>query len=100
MIASASRLLRFDFLLFVAGDATNSAQALANLCAMCQEHAADRYEIQVVDVFVDPERALAESVFMTPTLIKLAPPPVRRVVGALSDKQRMLDVLGLGAPCA
>jgi circadian clock protein KaiB len=95
MNAGASNPLRFDFRLFVAGDATNSAQALANLRAMCQEHAADRYAIEVVDVFVDPERALAGSVFMTPTLIKLAPPPIRRVVGTLADTQKMLEVLGL-----
>lgn len=95
MSTDASNLPHFDFRLFVAGDATNSALALANLRAMCQEHAADRYEIEVVDVFVDPERALAGSVFLTPTLIKLAPPPVRRIVGTLTDTQRMLDVLGL-----
>ncbi len=97
MNTDASNLLRFDFRLFVAGDATNSAQALANLRAMCQEHAPDRHDIEVVDVFVDPERALAGSVFMTPTLIKLAPLPVRRVVGTLADTQKMLDVLGLGS---
>jgi len=94
---ASDSLPRFDFQLFVAGDATNSAQALANLRAMCQQYAANRYEIEVVDVFVDPERALAGSVFMTPTLIKRAPPPVRRVVGTLADTQRMLDVLGLRA---
>jgi circadian clock protein KaiB len=100
MNAGAKNPLRFDFRLFVAGDATNSALALANLRAMCQEHAADCHDIEVVDVFVDPERALAGSVFMTPTLIKLAPPPIRRVVGTLADTQRMLDVLGLRPPRA
>lgn len=90
-----SRPARFKFRLYVAGDAPNSVQALANLTALCLAHLPDRHEIEVVDVFREPERALADSVFMTPTLLRLAPSPVRSVVGTLSQTQPVLQALGL-----
>lgn len=85
----------FKFRLYVAGDALNSAQALTNLGALCRVHLPDRHEIEIVDVFREPKRALADGIFMTPTLVKLGPPPVRRIVGALSQTQSVLQALGL-----
>ncbi len=85
----------FKFRLYVAGDRPNSTQALANLNAFCREHLADRYEIEVVDVFQEPKRALAESVFLTPTVVLLEPPPERRIVGTLSHTLNLLLALGL-----
>ncbi len=90
-----SRRAKFKFRLYVAGDAPNSAQAIANLAAFCRAHLLDRYEIEVVDVFREPKRALAEGIFMTPTLVVLTPPPVRRIVGTLSHTQTVLLALGL-----
>ena len=90
-----TRGVMFRFRLYVAGDAQKSAQALVNLNALCREHLPDRHDIEVVDVFREPERALAEGIFMTPTLIKLAPSPVRRIVGTLSRTQPVLRALGL-----
>lgn len=85
----------FKFRLYVAGDALNSTQALTNLAALCRAHLPDRHEIEVVDVFKNPQRALADGIFMTPTLIKLAPSPARRIVGTLSQTQTVLQALGL-----
>ena len=85
----------FKFRLYVAGDALNSAQALASLGALCRAHLAGRHEIEVVDVFREPKRALADGIFMTPTLVKLAPSPIRRIVGTLSRTQPVLQALGL-----
>jgi len=90
-----SRRAKFKFRLYVAGDAPNSAQAIANLAAFCRAHLPGGYEIEVVDVFRAPKRALAEGIFMTPTLVVLTPPPVRRIVGALSHTQTVLLALGL-----
>lgn len=90
-----SRLARFKFRLYVAGDALNSAQALANLTALCRSRMADGYELEVVDVFREPQRAMADGVFMTPTLVKLAPSPRRRIVGTLSQTGSVLETLGL-----
>jgi len=90
----------FKFRLYVAGDALNSAQARTNLAAICRTHLLDRYEVDIVDVFREPKRALADRVFMTPTLIKLTPAPARRVVGTLSQVPIVLQALGLEARAA
>lgn len=90
-----SRSAQFKFRLYVAGDAPNSTQAITNLAAFCRAHLADRYEMEIVDVFRAPKRALAESILMTPTLGALTPPPVRKIVGTLSQTQIMLQALGL-----
>lgn len=85
----------FKFRLYVAGDAPNSAQAVANLTTLCRKHLLDRHEIDVVDVFREPKRALEDGIFMTPTLVKLAPSPALRIVGTLSETQTVLQALGL-----
>jgi circadian clock protein KaiB len=90
-----SRTAVFKFRLYIAGNALNSNKAAANLAALCETHLAGRHEIEVVDVFREPKRALADAIFMTPTLIKLAPAPVRRIVGTLGQTQSVLQALGL-----
>jgi circadian clock protein KaiB len=86
---------RFRFRLYIAGHAPNSAQALSNLHALCAAHLVDRHDIEVVDVFREPARALADSVFMTPTLLRLAPAPALKIVGTLSQSRPVLLALGL-----
>jgi circadian clock protein KaiB len=86
---------KFKFVLYVADDTQNSALAVANLTALCREHLPGRHAIEVVDVFKEPVRALADRIFMTPTLIKIAPLPVRRIVGTLSQPEKVLQALGL-----
>jgi circadian clock protein KaiB len=83
------------FRLYVADHTMNSAQATANLQALCQTHLPNRHEIEIVDVFKEPQRAILEGIRMTPTLLRLAPLPVRRIVGTLIDTQRVLETLGL-----
>lgn len=86
----------FKFRLYIAGDAANSVAAVANLNAMCLEHLIGRFEIEIVDVFLQPDRALADGVFLTPTLVKLAPAPVRRIVGSLAQVAPILQAIGIG----
>ncbi len=95
-----SRRIIFKFRLYVAADTLNSTQATANLRELCQTHLAGRHEIEVVDVFREPQRALAEGIRMTPTLLKLAPSPTQRIVGTLGQKRRVLEALGLDAGAA
>jgi circadian clock protein KaiB len=90
-----NRRSHFKFRLYVAGDTQNSAQATANLTAICQAHLLGHYEIEIVDVFREPKRALADGIFLTPTLVKLAPSPVRKIVGTLSQTQTVLEALEL-----
>lgn len=93
-----SRPATFKLRLYVAGDALNSVQAITNLNALCLAHLRDCCEIDIVDVFREPKRALADGIFLTPTLVKLAPAPQRRIVGSLSHAQTVLQALGLTEP--
>ena len=88
----------YKFRLYVAGGTRNSVQAMANLNALCRAHLPDRHGIEIVDVFRDPKRALADGILMTPTLVKLAPSPARKIIGTLSQTQTVLSALGLEIP--
>lgn len=81
--------------LYVAGSAPNSVQAIANLEAICQQHLKGNHRLEIVDVLEQPLRALADGVIVTPSLIKMSPPPAAQVVGNLSDRSKVLLALGL-----
>ncbi len=85
----------FKFRIYIAGDTPNSLLALANLTTLCQKYLPERYGIEIVDVFREPLRALADGILMTPTLFKLEPSPRQRVIGTLSQTQLVLQILGL-----
>jgi circadian clock protein KaiB len=96
MKPAASRRAKYKFRLYVAGDAPNSVQAVANLTALCRAYLANRHDIEVVNVFREPKRALADGILMTPTLVKLAPRPApQRIVGTLSQTAPLMQALGL-----
>lgn len=86
---------QFKFRLYVAGDGPHSIEAIANLHALCREHLPERHEIDVVDVLSEPQRALTDGVMLTPLLVKLSPPPVRKIMGTLSQRNSVLLALGL-----
>jgi len=88
----------FSFRLYVAGDGQNSVRAMANLTALCDAQLPGRHEIEVVDVFGYPDRALVDRIVMTPTVIRVQPGPIRRVVGTLQATDDVAAALGLGAP--
>lgn len=89
----------FAFRLYVAGDGQNSVRAIANLTALCEARLAGRHRIEIVDVFGHPERALADRIVMTPTLMRVEPAPIRRVVGTLQASEDVVSALGLaGVP--
>jgi len=85
----------FKFRLYTTGDTQNSTEARVNLAAICRHHLPGQYEIEIVDVLKDPQRALADGIFMTPTLVKLAPSPKQRIVGTLSETEMVSQALGL-----
>ena len=90
-----SRRATFRFRLYIAGNTHNSDQALSNLKALCLAYLPDRHDIEVIDITSQPDRALVDGIFMTPTLIKLAPAPTRMIVGTLSKAQPVIQALGL-----
>ena len=79
--------------LYVAGAAPNSLLAIANVRAICAKHFASTHKLEVVDMLVAPQRALADGVIVTPTLLRLSPLPVRRLIGNLSDTAQVLLAL-------
>lgn len=80
--------------LYVAGNAPNSVRALANVRAICDEHFAAGHDLEIVDLLEHPMKALADGIIVTPTLIKLFPAPVMRLIGTLSDTNQVLLTLG------
>lgn len=79
--------------LYVTGNSIRSQRAIANLFRICHEELSDQYKIEIVDVLEEPERAEKEKVLVTPTLIKQLPPPLQRIIGDLSNTDKVL--LGL-----
>ena len=86
---------RVVFTLYVAGRTARSIQAAANLNRLGQERLRGEYDLTVVDVSDDPERAETARILTTPTLVKEAPGQPRRVTGDLSDAERVFVALGL-----
>jgi circadian clock protein KaiB len=76
--------------LFVTGSTPRSLKAIANLRSICEEHLAGRYELQIVDLYQQPELAKENKLVAAPTLIKSLPEPVRRVIGDMSDTAEVL----------
>jgi circadian clock protein KaiB len=85
----------YELRLYIAGNLPNSVQAEQNLRALAEEYLAGRHTLEVVDFLEEPQRALADGVLVTPTLLKLAPAPRQMVVGTLADRPMLLRCLGL-----
>ena len=83
------------FQLFVAGDSARSRAAEANFRRLAAERLDDRYELSVVDVTKDPDRAEEERILTTPTLVKTSPGPMRRVTGDFGDFDTVMLALAL-----
>jgi len=79
--------------LFVTGQTARSKLAIDNLRRICEEEFPNEYELIVIDILKRPQLAEDEKILATPTVIKELPPPIRRIIGALSDKEKVL--LGL-----
>jgi circadian clock protein KaiB len=79
--------------LYVTGMTPRSTEAFAAIKAICEERLQGRYELEVIDIYEHPQLAIDEQIIAVPTLVKLLPAPLRRLVGDLSNKERVL--LGL-----
>lgn len=95
-----SRRAPHRFRLYIAGNALNSTLAGDNLVAFCREYLPGAHEIEVIDIFRDPKRALQDGIFLTPTLLTVAPLPLRRIVGTLSDTEVLCAALGVARVAA
>lgn len=93
--AAAGGAEQFVLRLYVTGTTARSLRAIQNLRLLCDEYLMDRYELEVVDLYQQPEVAAREQLLAAPTLIKTLPLPLRRLVGDLSDRERVLAGLDL-----
>ena len=80
----------YDLRLYVAGQTPRSVQALANLTKICEEYLAGRYRIQIIDLLEEPQLAKGDQILAIPTLVRTVPEPIRKIIGDLSNKERVL----------
>ncbi len=81
--------------LYVSGHSGRSASALSNLEAVCEEHVPGRYRIEVVDLVKQPQVARGDQIVALPTLVRRLPPPMKKIIGDLSNQERLLVGLEL-----
>ena len=93
LLGEEELLSKYILTLYVTGSSPRARTAIDNLNRICAQELDGRYELEIVDVLENPQRAEDERILATPTLIKQLPPPLRRVIGDLSDKEKVL--LGL-----
>ncbi len=89
---------RYVLRLFITGSTPRSIRAIENMRRICSEHLAGQYELKVIDVYQDPEATRDLQIVATPTLVKVLPEPLRRIIGDLSDKERVLAGLEIAPP--
>jgi circadian clock protein KaiB len=86
---------RYVLRLFVTGTTNRSQRAIENLRKICEEHLAGRFDLEVIDVYQNPDATRDLQVLATPTLVKVLPEPLRRIIGDLSDRERVLAGLNV-----
>ena len=93
--ASAPPKAEWQLKLYVAGQTAKSLQAFANLKRICEEHLAGEYHIEIIDLLQNPQLAKGDQIFALPTLVRKLPEPVRKIIGDLSNTERVLVGLDL-----
>lgn len=81
---------KYDLRLYVAGQTPRSLQALSNLKRICEEHLAGRYRVEIIDLVQNPQLAAGDQILAIPTLVRAIPKPARKIIGDLSDIERVL----------
>lgn len=85
----------FDLRLYVAGQTPKAVRAFANLRRICDEHLAGRYRIEVIDLLEDPRLGRGDQILALPTLVRRLPSPIKKIIGDLSNVERVLVGLDL-----
>ena len=86
---------RYELRLYVAGQTPRSVEAFSNLQKICEEHLKGRYSIDVIDLLENPKLARGDQILAIPTLVRKLPEPIRKIIGNLSDTERVLIGLDL-----
>jgi circadian clock protein KaiB len=86
---------KYSLRLYVTGLTPRSTRAITIVRAICEEHLAGNYELEIIDVYQMPHRISQDNVVAIPTLVKTRPEPMRLMIGDMTDRRRLLDGLGL-----
>ena len=86
---------KWELRLYIAGNTTKSATALANLKRYCEEHLKGDYRIEVIDLLVQPQLAEGDQILAIPTLVRKVPEPIRKIIGDLSNEEKVLVGLNI-----
>jgi circadian clock protein KaiB len=81
---------RWELRLYIAGNTAKSMTALSNLKKYCEEYLADRYTLEIIDLLVKPQLAAGDQILAIPTLVRKVPVPIRKIIGDLSNEERVL----------
>jgi circadian clock protein KaiB len=81
--------------LYIAGATPHSQTAVKNITRLCDKYCTGKYELEIIDIYQQPNLAKSEHIIAAPTLIRYAPEPARRLIGDLSDTSKVLSVLGV-----
>ena len=93
--SAAPMRAKWELKLYVAGQTAKSLMAFANLKRICEEHLAGEYHIEVIDLMKQPQLAKGDQILALPTLVRKLPQPVRKIIGDLSNTERVLVGLDL-----
>jgi len=93
--ATRPRAAEWDLRLYVAGNTPSSIAAFSNLSEICETHMGGRYRIEIVDLLRNPQLASGDQIVAIPTLVRRLPPPLKRIIGDLSNRERVLVGLDL-----
>jgi len=85
----------WELRLYVAGQTAKSIAAFSNLKKLCEEHLQGQYRIEVIDLLENPALAKGDQIFAIPTLVRKLPEPIKKIIGDLSNKERVLVGLNL-----
>jgi circadian clock protein KaiB len=96
LLKTASAVQHHSLRLYVTGTTARSTQAVANIRALCEEYLPGRYDLEVIDIYQQPTEAMDQQIIAAPTLVKTLPKPPKRLIGDLSDRDRVIVGLELG----
>ena len=93
--STSQKMNMFELRLYIAGNTAKSLTALSNLKRYCDEHLKDRYKIEVIDLLKNPQLAAGDQILAIPTLVRKFPVPIRKIIGDLSNEEKVLVGLNI-----
>lgn len=87
---AVAKPVKYELRLYIAGNTAKSLTALSNLKKYCEEHLKDQYTIEVIDLLKNPQLAAGDQILAIPTLVRKVPVPIRKIIGDLSNEEKVL----------